>query len=507
MSSPHQVIIFGASGDLALRKLLPALTGIVRSGQFAREFSVIGVSRRPKSNDEYRSEIRERLPENLREAFDGLAPRVHYRSGDVMELEDMKALKSFLDAEPGGDKAGRLFYLSLKPDLFEPALERMHQAGLIHRQARNDCEAAEGSVRVIVEKPFGHDLPSARQLNLALHQTLAEEQIYRIDHYLGKETVQNILGLRFHNAIFEPVWNRNHVEAIQVTVAETLGMEDGRGAYYDTAGAVRDMLQNHMLQVLALVTMDPPASLDADNVRGQKVNVLKSLKILEADKLIRARYAKGELNGETVPGYLDEQGVAGDSNTETYVAVRAAIDNWRWSGVPILLRHGKRMPKKFTEVEVQFRTPPLQLFNRPPEMLEAEYQRALREGLLCQVRPNALKISIQPRETISLTFGVKRPGAGMVMSPAHLDFDYAEHFGSETTPAYQRLLLDALNGDATLFLRADEIEASWQFADTILGKFNKSPEGPPMHEYPAGSWGPDAADELFSGCEGGWSLG
>jgi glucose-6-phosphate 1-dehydrogenase len=363
---------------------------------------------------------------------------------------------------------------------------------------------------VIVEKPFGHDLDSAVALNNQLHESLREDQIYRIDHYLGKETVQNLLGFRFHNAIFEPVWNRHHVEHIQITVAEDLGMESGRAGYYDGTGALRDMLQNHMLQVLALATMEPPTSLAAEAIRSQKVNLLRSLHApglaAALAHSVRAQYTAGEVGGRAVPGYLDEQGVAAGSTTETFVAIRAEIDCWRWAGVPILLRHGKRMPKKFTEVRVQFRVPPLQLFNRPEGLDDDEFRARLRDGSLCQIRPNVLTLSIQPREAIHLAFGVKVPGGTMTMAPARMSFDYRDHFGANTAPAYERLLQDALIGDPTLFLHADEIEASWRFADAFRRAWS-DPSAPPPLTYPAGSSGPDAADALFHGCEGGWTEG
>jgi len=506
MTAPSQIVIFGASGDLTRRKLVPALASLAGQGKPEQGFSVVGVARREKTDEQFRTELRQAMPDELKQSFDGLAERVHYHAGNISEQKDLEALARLLDGLPGGQDTGRLYYLSLKPDLFGTAVEHLSRAGLIAQREGDKVKWR----RVIIEKPFGHDLASAEQLNVELHEYLREDQIYRIDHYLGKETVQNLLGFRFHNAIFEPIWNRHHVELVQVTVAESIGVEAGRGGYYDGTGAMRDMLQNHMLQVVALIGMEPPASLDANAIRSEKVELLSALRAPDMEDVregsVRAQYAAGTIDGKPVIGYCEEEGVSPESQTETYVAVRAEIDNWRWSGVPFLLRHAKRMPKKFTEVKIHFHTPPIQLFNRPENMSQSEYGRQLRDGTLCQIRPNVLTLSIQPREAMSLSFGVKQPGNEMVMSPATLSFDYRDHFKSKSAEAYERLQLDAMLGDQTLFLRSDEIEASWRYADNVLAGW-RQPDGPPMLQFPAGTWGPEEADALFHGCEGGWSKG
>jgi glucose-6-phosphate 1-dehydrogenase len=501
---PALVVILGANGDLTARKLVPALASLASKQHPAAGFSIVGVARRPKTDEAFRRELRDQLPEEARAGFDCLAPRVHYVAVDVADPAGVDLLTRRLSEIERAPGAGRLFYLSLRPDLFAPAVANLARAGLVDRRDDN------GWRRVIVEKPFGRDLASARDLNRSLLEWLREDQILRIDHYLGKETVQNLFALRFHNTIFEPLWNRQYVELVQITVAEELGMEHGRAGYYDSTGALRDMLQNHILQILALVAMEPPSSLAPDAIRAQKLAVLRSLRIpscAEAQRCcVRGQYGPGAINGSPVPGYRAEPGVAAESTTETYVALRAQLETWRWSGVPFVLRHAKRMPKRFTEVQVQFKVPPLQLFANSELAAARHPLRALPAGEVCALRPNVLRLALQPREALSLSFGLKMPGSGMGMVPADFVFDYKERFGAATTPAYERLLLDALQGDPTLFLHADEVEASWLFADAIRAGWQES-NAPKLLSYPAGSWGPTEAEDLFHGCEGTWSEG
>ena len=484
-----QIIIFGASGDLTSRKLVPALFASFRDGAFSGPVQVIGASRRKKTDAEWRAALAEWIPADQREAFDAFAESIHYQATDGTDSASLTALSDRLDQLAGGQAAGRLFYLALAPRLFAPTVAQLSAAGLL--------EWADGDPswrRVVVEKPFGNDLASARALNAELHRHLREEQILRIDHYLGKETVQNILALRFQNAIFEPLWNRQHVESVEISVCESVTMEGGRGAYYDGSGAMRDMLQNHVLQILALVAMEPPNSMAADDVRGEKVQVLRALSRFTPERVARdvvcGQYVQNEHGARA---YLAEPGVPAESRTETFVALRANIHNWRWNGVPFLLRTGKALQKRYTDVTLRFRVPPVDLLGGTPA-----------DADVCVLRPNALTLSIQPTEGIQLQFMVKQPGSGQSMRPAALGFDYDDLFGEATPAAYQRLLLDAIEDNRTLFIRGDEVEAAWEFIDSI-----KAGIGPdtPRHPYPAGSWGPEAANTLFRGCEGIWGRG
>jgi glucose-6-phosphate 1-dehydrogenase len=489
VEEPVTITIFGASGDLTLRKLVPALYVLYTQGLFHERFAIIGYARRNFDDASFRQRMREfvesfsRIP--VEEAqLDEFISRIYYHPGDLNDREGFEALKArFPDTERF--PANHLFYLAITPEHFLPTIANLARSELI------SPANAKPWTRVVIEKPFGRDLDSARQLNRDVLIHLDESQIYRIDHYLGKETVQNILGFRFANLIFEPVFNRHYVDHIQITAAETVGMESGRGAYYDSAGALRDMVQNHLLQLLCLVAMEPPADLTADAIRNAKVHLLDSLAPPASDemrlKTIRAQYLAGSQNGTSVPAYIDENRVAHDSRTESYCALRLGIENDRWEGVPVYLRTGKRMKKRMTEIVIQFKQPPLQLF----QTVECADDFCDLAGS----RPNALVFRIQPDEGISLQFSAKRPSMQFVVENVALDFSYRQTWKHSLPEAYERLLLDVMRGDSSLFTRSDQVEAAWKVIDPILNAWAQ--RGFPISAYEPGSWGPAAADQLI----------
>ena len=478
------VVIFGATGDLTHRKLIPALYNIAADGELPPEVAVIGMARREKTDDEFRTEMGEAVRKFSRQAvrdelWDNFARSLFYHTSDFNDAEGYKRLGERLDQldKERGTGGNRLFYFAAAPDQFEPILQHLKAAGL-------NKSPSGGWARVIVEKPFGTDLASARELNRVVSEAFPEQDTYRIDHFLGKETAQNILVLRFANAIFEPLWNTRYIDHVQITAAETLGVE-GRAGYYEGAGALRDMVQNHLLQLLCLVGMEPPTDLGADSIRDEKVKVVRSLRRFSAQdvgiNVIRGQYADGAIGGKAVPAYRAEEKVNRNSKTETFVALRLSVDNWRWSEVPIYMRVGKRLPKSGTEISVHFKKAPSVLFNK-----EADDHSN-----------NVLVIRIQPDEGISLRMEAKMPGTSFRIQPVKMDFHYGTSFGKASPEAYERLLLDAMSGDATLFARCDEVEQAWEFIDRIESAWREA-EASPLEQYPAGSWGPDAADELLA---------
>jgi glucose-6-phosphate 1-dehydrogenase len=475
---PVAMVIFGASGDLTGRKILPALARLADRGVLDDGFTVIGVARTAWSNEEFRTHVTESTPDGGPK-WRALTERFKYITGEYDHPNTFDMLKTHLDEadKVDGTDGNRLYYLATIPSVFGLV------AGAL---AKHGCSGPGENgtfARVVVEKPFGRDLQSALDLNDQMHTAFDEKQIYRSDHYMGKETVQNVLALRFANAIFEPIWNRRYIEQVQVTVAESLGVEH-RGGFYETAGALRDIVQNHVMQVLALTLMESPTSTDADRIRDEKVKLLQAIDIPTpdeaVDKSVRGQYTAGTIDGEPVVGYRQEEDVAPDSQTETYLALRLRVENWRWAGVPIYVRTGKRLPARVTEVALTFRQVPFLLFDH----------RASRD-----LRPNTLILRIQPDEGISLEFGAKVPGEKFHLRSVAMDFSYAEAFaGADAADGYERLIHDAMVGDATLFIRSDEVEQAWRIVDPYLEAWSEP--GASLHFYEAGSWGPHMADLL-----------
>jgi glucose-6-phosphate 1-dehydrogenase len=492
VTEPFALVIFGATGDLAARKLLPALFSLWHDHFFEAPFAIVGVGRRDQDDAKFRQELQGSAEEHRRAhpdangTWDDFAKHLFYQRGDFTKPDSFPALAKRLQAleKEQGLAGNRLFYLATDPEYFGPIVEQLAATRLVNRDVPTPW------TRVIIEKPFGHDLDSARELNQQLTKSLREEQIYRIDHYLGKETVQNILAFRFGNAIFEPLFGRQYVDHVQITAAETVGMEGHRGAYYDHAGAFRDVAENHLMQLLALVAMEPPAALTAKDLHDEKLKVFRSLEPMsesDVDRwVVRGQYGPGRIDGKPVPGYREEQGVDPKSSTESYVALRVKVDNWRWAGVPFFLRTGKRMKRRVTEIAVQFKQPPLRLFETTELQDDVCYIRT---------QPSVLAFRIQPNEGISLSFCTKRPGMSMELSNVRMDFQYGQAFHQLLPEAYQRLLLDALRGDATLFMRSDELDLAWEFAEPILETWQKRPP-PPFPNYAAGTWGPAEAKRL-----------
>jgi len=475
---PTTIVIFGASGDLTRRKLLPALYRLSTEQRLPPRFSIIGVARSAMDDDGFRAQFREAVDvSGAGEVATSFETRLHYFAGELDDPAIYTRLREQLSSE--SPESGVLFYLAIPPAAYATVIKGLGAAGLTR-------ETAPGLWRrIIVEKPFGTDLASASALNALLHEHFDESQIYRIDHYLGKETVQNLLVFRFGNGMFEPIWNRRYIDHVQITAAETVGVET-RAAYYDHAGALRDMVQNHLMQLLTLIAMEPPIAFTADSVRDRKMDALLSVQPLVDSKrgtasVVRAQYADGWVDGKQVQGYTREPGVANDSKTETFVALRAHLDSWRWAGVPFYLRTGKHLPKRTTEIAIQFKRPPLEIFRRVTS---------------ASVAPNLLIVNVQPDEGISLRFEAKLPGTRMQLAPVMMNFRYGATFGREVPEAYETLLLDAMIGDSTLFARHDFAEASWALITPVHQAWAEAVKAP-VPQYEAGEWGPAEADQLI----------
>jgi glucose-6-phosphate 1-dehydrogenase len=496
MAAPCAMVIFGVSGDLTSRKLMPALYDLAVGQPLPEGFSIVGVSHRDWSEEEFRQTMREAVAEGARspvtdESWDHFARGLFYVRGDFAAPETFAALGDRLTAIDRERRTGgnRLFYLATSPSYYLPIIRGLAAAGVSERQA-NYAEPAEGWHRIVIEKPFGHDLASARALIAEMATVFSERQIYRIDHYLGKETVQNVLAFRFANILFDPVWNRQFVDHVQITAAESIGVE-GRGGYYEESGALRDMVQSHLLQLLTVVAMEPPAVFNGNAVRDEKVKVLRSIVPPSGDevatRVVRGQYEAGYVGGRPVPGYREERGVKPDSRTETFAALRLNIDNWRWNGVPFYLRTGKRLPRRVTEVAIEFNRVPHLMFQSVGEF---------------DLTPNVLSLRIQPDEGIALRFAAKVPGARTQLRTVRMDFLYGASFGEAGPDAYERLLLDAMLGDPTLFARRDEVEAAWGIVQPILDAWEDPASAP--RPYEAGSWGPAKADAMIERDRRSW---
>ena len=481
---PCVMVIFGAAGDLTGRMLIPALYNLARASLLSREFAVVGVARAQMSDAEFRKKVYEHIKEYCTDCVDSdlwewFARRFYYFQGDFSDDTIYPKLKEYLgkiDHEHSTHQ-NFFYYLATAPNYFGPIVEKLAAAGLME-QGPNHWR------RVIIEKPFGHDLESARALNQQLLKVADEKQIYRIDHYLGKETVQNILAFRFANGIFEPIWNRRYIDHIQISVAETVGVEE-RGSYFDQAGALRDMVPNHLMQLISLTSMEPPISFDANAVRDEQAKILHAIQPMSDEdvlsRTVRGQYGDGVLDGTRVPAYRAEKGVPPDSRTETFVAIKLLIDNWRWADVPFYLRTGKRLPVRNTHIVIQFRQAPFVLF---------------RDTTVEQLMPNQLVLHIQPEEGISLRFAAKIPGPVMRLGAVDMNFEYQKYFGKQSNTGYERLLHDCMIGDQTLFQRADMVEAGWSVVNPMLDIWNALPPRN-FPNYPAGTWGPKEADELL----------